>query len=240
MLSVRMQAVADMVSPGSRLADIGTDHGFVPIELVKSGRCPSAIAADVRSGPLSHAAANIEEAGLTEQIETRLSDGLDKIRPGEADSVIIAGMGGMLMMRILEDSLEMIRTLRELILQPQSDITEVRRWLHTHDMRIIREQIVYDMGKYYFVMKTVAGVDATYDEADDRYGRMLLQSGSNVLSEYLEHEKEKYRSIREQLSIQKDSDKSRGRLVEIDHLLEINDQAAGRNHLALSRKEDVS
>ena len=103
MLSIRMQAVADLVSDGMRIADIGTDHGFVPIALVSAGRCPYAVAADVRRGPLSHAAENIRKYGLSEVIETRLSDGLEKIKPGEADSIIIAGMGGMLMIRILEE-----------------------------------------------------------------------------------------------------------------------------------------
>ena len=103
MLSIRMRAVADLVTDGLRVADIGTDHGFVPIALVSEGRCPSAIAADVRSGPLSHAAENIRRQGLSDVIETRLSDGLKKIDPGEAEAVIIAGMGGMLMIRILDD-----------------------------------------------------------------------------------------------------------------------------------------
>lgn len=239
MLSVRMQAVADMVSPGSRLADIGTDHGFVPIELVRSGCCPCAIAADVRIGPLSHASANIAEYGLDDRIKTRLSDGLKNIRPGEADAVVIAGMGGMLMIRILEEGEETVRAVKELILQPQSDIPEVRKWLHKNDLCIIREQMVYDMGKYYFIMKAVNGKDVTYDEADDRYGRLLLEEGSEVLAAYLAAESEKYQSIRDGLNAQRTSEKGQRRLTEISDILKLNAAAMRKNEEALKRKGGV-
>ena len=87
---------------GSRLADIGTDHGYIPIALVQEGRIPSALAMDVGKGPLSRAREHIHSQGLDTYIETRLSDGLTELHEGEADTVLIAGMGGMLMKRILE------------------------------------------------------------------------------------------------------------------------------------------
>ena len=236
MLSIRMRAVADLVTDGLRVADIGTDHGFVPIALVSEGRCPSAIAADVRSGPLSHAAENIRKQGLSDVIETRLSDGLKKIDPGEAEAVIIAGMGGMLMIRILEDGQDVISAARELILQPQSDIPQVRRWLNVNGFHIICERIALDAGKYYFMMKAVPGKGPEYDAADEQYGYCLLNAGDRLLQKYLEEEAGKLKDIRQALIIQT-TEKSRQRLKEIDLLQQINFAAQERNQKALDRRD---
>ena len=236
MLSIRMKAVADLVSDGMRIADIGTDHGFVPIALVSEGRCPSAIAADVRRGPLSHADENIRKHGLSEVVETRLSDGLHNISPGEADAVIVAGMGGMLMIRILEEGSDVTACAKELILQPQSDIPQVRRWLQSHGFAIVRERIVLDAGKYYFIMKTVPGSAADMDAADAMYGPCLLKTGDLLLKSYLEDEARKLMDIREGLQAQT-GEKSRLRLQEIEDLLKLNRQAQERNRTALERKE---
>ena len=100
-LSKRLQAVADLVTPGSRLADVGTDHGYVPIWLYEQGIIPSAIAMDLREGPLNRAKENIAVHDLSDGITVRLSDGLEKLLSGEADSIVIAGMGGMLVKKIL-------------------------------------------------------------------------------------------------------------------------------------------
>ena len=102
-LSKRLEMIASFVKPGSRLADIGTDHGYIPIALTERGVILSALAMDVRKGPLERAREHIGEAGLAEQIETRLSDGLEKLKAGEADTVVIAGMGGELEIHILEE-----------------------------------------------------------------------------------------------------------------------------------------
>ena len=100
-LSKRLQAVAGFVSEGNRLVDVGTDHGYIPIYLVKTGKIPSAIAMDVKKGPLSRAEEHIGQAGLDAYIECRLSDGLRGLKPGEGESLLLAGMGGNLMIRIL-------------------------------------------------------------------------------------------------------------------------------------------
>lgn len=101
-LSKRMQRLASLVTEGNRLADVGTDHGYIPIALVQEGKIPHAIAMDVNAGPLSRAIEHIRESGLSTYIETRQSDGLAGLLPKEADTVLIAGMGGMLTVRILE------------------------------------------------------------------------------------------------------------------------------------------
>ena len=122
-ISRRLQAI------GSRLADVGTDHGYVPIYLMQSKRIVFAVASDVRPGPLARAKQNIEEAGLSDYIEVRLSDGLAALKKGEADTILIAGMGGPLMERILQERLETACAAAELILQPQSEIPAFRRFL---------------------------------------------------------------------------------------------------------------
>ncbi len=156
-ISERLQAVAELVSPGSRLADVGTDHGYVPIFLVRKGRIPSAVAMDINRGPLERARLHIRQYGLEGCIETRLSDGLAKLLPGEADSILIAGMGGMLTVRILESGREVLQAAKELILQPQSDIREVRLFLKKNGYRIEAENMVEEDGKFYPMMRAVQG-----------------------------------------------------------------------------------
>ena len=156
-LSIRMQAVADMVTPGGRIADIGTDHGYVPIYLVEQNKTDHAIAMDVRKGPLARAGENIVRFGCSDRIETRLSDGLAMLKPGEADTVIIAGMGGLLTIRILEAGLKVLQSVSECILQPQSDLDKVRQFLHQHGFQIVQEKMLIDEGKYYVVMRVLHG-----------------------------------------------------------------------------------
>lgn len=154
-LSKRLQAAADFVTPGNRVADIGTDHGFLPVYLVQSGRCPAAAAMDLREGPLKRAQEHIEEAGLAGRIQVRLSDGMQMLSEGEADSVVIAGMGGLTVIQILSEGLNLLPGLKELVLGPQSDIAKVRRWLREHNIYIDKEDLVLETGKFYPVLHAV-------------------------------------------------------------------------------------
>lgn len=183
-LSQRLDAVAMMVTEGNRLADIGTDHAFVPIFLAESGRIPSALAMDVNRGPLERAGAHIREHGLEERITTRLSDGLLSLKEGEADTVLIAGMGGALTVRILQHRRDLYREIRELILQPQSEIASVRRYLERSGWRIVRERMVFEDGKYYQMMRCIPGrMSLTGPEA--RFGPCLMRERPAVWMEYL-------------------------------------------------------
>ena len=152
-LSKRLQAVADMVDKGSKIADVGTDHGFVPIYLVGSGKVNQAIAMDVRKGPLDRARQNVAEYGLEDKIMLRLSDGLEKLSQGEADEMICAGMGGPLMVKILEEGNPREKRLKYLILEPQSDILCFRKYLRKNGYSIISEKFIEEDGKYYPVIK---------------------------------------------------------------------------------------
>lgn len=184
-LSKRMQRLALLVTEGNRLADVGTDHGYIPIALVQAGKIPSAIAMDVNQGPLARAGAHIREAGLATYIETRLSDGLHGLKAGEADTVLIAGMGGMLMARILEEGIQGPGMAEELILQPQSDLHRVREWLKGHGYRIETEDMVEEDGKYYSMLRAVPGQERRIRQAELYYGKAEAQRSPEVLRSYL-------------------------------------------------------
>lgn len=189
-LSKRLRAVAELVTPGYRIADIGTDHAYVPIWLVKEGRIPGAVAMDVNEGPLLRAREHIKEYGLEDKIRTRRSDGLRELEVHEADSMIAAGMGGALIIRILSQDPQKTALFKECILQPQSEIEKVRRFLIENQYVIEKESMVYEDGKYYPMIRAVPGKQERipYREEEYEYGRILLREKNAVLKEYLERE----------------------------------------------------
>lgn len=177
---------ASFVTPGNRLCDVGTDHAYIPIALVQEGTVPSALAMDVNEGPLERAKEHIREFRLESCIHTRLSDGVQALHPGEADSVLIAGMGGALTIKILSEGRQVLESVKELILQPQSELDKVRRYLAESGYSIEREEMVQEDGKYYTVMKAVVG-EMLYDrEIFYHYGKLLLEQRHPVLREYLQ------------------------------------------------------
>lgn len=202
-LSKRLQMNASCVTPGFRLADIGTDHGYIPIALVTEGVIPSALAMDVNQGPLNRALQHIQEYQLENYIGTRLSDGVRSLRPGEADSVLIAGMGGALTVRILTEGKEVLDTVKEIILQPQSEIAKVRRFLYDNGYQIVREDMILEERKYYTVMKAVHGEMRDYTDMDFAYGKLLLEQKHPVLRQYLEEQKVKLERLLRHLMEQK-------------------------------------
>lgn len=192
-LSKRLSAVASMVTEGNRLVDVGCDHGYLPLYLYLNKKIPSAIAMDVRPGPLSRAREHIAEYGLEKYIETRLSDGLSALSPGEGDTLTVAGMGGPLMERILMAKEEVRESFQELILQPQSDIPHFRRFLREIGWEIIEEEIVLEDGKFYPMMKAVRGEAQIIPEdmpytPEEAFGGLLLKKRHPVLKFYLERE----------------------------------------------------
>ena len=174
---MRLCAIAGMVTKGNRLADVGCDHGYLSIYLVEERIVPSAIAMDVRPGPLSRARENISRYGLEDYIETRLSDGLTKLEPGEGDTLVIAGMGGPLMERILNEGAKVREGFQELILQPQSDLPHFRHFLSEIGWEIVREEMIKEDGKFYPMMKAVrreSGEQFAYTEEEAWFGPLLL------------------------------------------------------------------
>ena len=150
----RLSLCADFVREGSRLADIGTDHGYLPIALCQSGKIPSAIACDINPLPLRSAEENIAKFGLSKMIKTRLSDGLKELAPNEVDDIVIAGMGGELIRDILSSAPWVKDEAKHLVLQPMTHHDDLIRWLYENGFDIERQAAVRDDGKAYTVLST--------------------------------------------------------------------------------------
>lgn len=221
-LSKRLMMLAEMVTPGNRVADVGCDHGFLSIYLVQKEISPCVLAMDVRKGPLAAASGHIESCGLGAYIKTRLSDGLESMTGAEADTIVCAGMGGRLMERILTKGMDKARGMKELILQPQSELREFRGFLRRSGFRITDEDAVYEEGKYYFAMKAVYTGEAAEKndtgEAEqdiyDEYGELLLRRKHPVLKQYLLFQRNVTVQLQERLAAES-SGRAAVRLAEI-------------------------
>ncbi|MBK6089967.1 class I SAM-dependent methyltransferase [Ruminococcus difficilis] len=150
----RLSLCADFVREGSRLADIGTDHGYLPIALCQIGKIPSAIACDINPLPLRSAEENIAKFGLSKMIKTRLSDGLKALALDEVDDIVIAGMGGELIRDILAAAPWVKDEAKHLVLQPMTHHDDLIRWLYENGFDIERQAAVRDDGKAYTVLST--------------------------------------------------------------------------------------
>ena len=187
-LSERLKAAYDMVTEGSVVADVGCDHAFLSIALVSSGKSPEAFACDVNEGPLEKAKEHITAAGLSEKIHPHLSDGRKGL-DSPVDSIVICGMGGSLVISILEQSIEKAKGARELILSPQSDIFKVRSYLRAHGFSLLEERAVTDAGKYYELMKVRPGGALTlwdrYGDFGLKYGPYLIEHRDKTLMDHI-------------------------------------------------------
>ena len=228
-----MKAVASMVTPDYVLADIGTDHGYVPISLVQRKKIPKAIAMDINKGPLQRAREHIAEFQLEEFIETRLSDGVKKLKVGEVDSILIAGMGGELVIHILSDGMEVCRSVKELILQPQSELDKVRRFLRENKYKIVDEDMVIEDGKYYPMMKVVPVEEDGFwrvipkeaIRACDMYGPLLLKNGNPSLRKFLVRQHKQLEKILKELEKLPESKKIAVRKQEVLEEISLNESA---------------
>jgi len=240
-LSKRLMAVAGMVYEGNYVVDVGTDHGYLPIWLVEKKRCPRALALDINAGPLEHAAKNILEQDLKDRIGTVLSDGLKAYEiPAEvangsfSSSLVIAGMGGGLMARILEEEPKKTESFFELVLAPQSEVQKVRYFLRTSGWKIADEDFVEDEGKFYPVIRAVKRYDTTSADAgetsqereytlEDYYGPILLGKALPDFVRFLSKERRQYSEILDRLA---DGNEERWR--EVEQLLIRNTKAMDR------------
>lgn len=232
-LSKRMKAVAGMVTPGNILADIGTDHGYVPIALLQREKVPSAIAMDINKGPLSRAYDNVVNNGLEDKIQTRLSDGVEALEPGEVDTILIAGMGGELIIKILTQGEIVCRSAKELVLQPQSDLAKVRKYLRLHNYRIVDEDMIFEDDKYYPMMKVIPvrendiweKLKPEVIDACDIYGPLLLSNGHPILRKYLVKQHKQLTGIVSKLKKQEQSEHIVKRIKEIEEEINYNESA---------------
>lgn len=204
-LSERLLHIAGQIRAGQTLADVGCDHGYLPIYLVQKGCMQRAIAMDINEGPLQRAVEHIEREALGAYIQTRQSDGLEKLSPGEADAVIIAGMGGNLTIDILTRGENLVRTLDQLILEPQSELAAVRAFLRENNYFVEAEDLVLEDGKYYPILRvlpkrssdvlTFSGESGLSPAVLDAYGHRLLAAHHPVLLSFLQKEKKQCEQI---------------------------------------------
>ena len=226
-LSVRLQAVADMVSKGRRVADIGCDHGYVSIYLYRQRQCERVIAMDVKKGPLERAKTNIERYGLSDYIDVRLSDGTAALNPGEADTLLMSGMGGRLTIRILEEGFVRLGRFEELVLQPQSELFVVRAFLRRQGIQIVDEQMVIDDGKFYTIIKAqpqdgddVEGQKRAYRQiVEDYFGPVLLKKRPEAFLLYLQKEAEKTKKLLQKVTKQERRDELQTYLSYVEEAL---------------------
>ena len=236
-LSNRLEMVVSFVKAGESAADIGTDHGHVPVELVRRGIVKRAYAMDVRKGPLSKAEENVAAAGLKEKIETRLSDGVRKLSVGEAETVIIAGMGGELVIHIMEDGRHVWDTVEQWVLSPHSEIHKVREWLECNGFVIVKEDMVFEDGKFYTILDVrkgenfrVAAADESREsdslserEKDYRYSKFLRTCKHPVFIAYLKDEEEKLLGLKANLEKQAaHSERAKESMREVEEKLAMN------------------
>ena len=185
-LAKRLAAIASYVPVGSVAADIGTDHAYLPVFLVEEGICARVIATDIKQGPYASALRRIEEAKLTGKIDLRLGNGLDVLQPGEADVLVLSGMGGNTIREILTAAPHVTETVRRLVLQPMADPGDLRTWLAANGWRISDESLVEDGGKIYIVIMAEPGREETRDPFLLELGPRLLEKKDPLLGRYAE------------------------------------------------------
>ena len=180
MISKRLELVASFVPQGAVLLDVGSDHAYLPIELVERGRIEGAIAGEVVVGPYQSAIKNVEAHGLEEKIQVRLANGLAAFEEVDQVSVItIAGMGGRLIATILEEGLQKLANVERLILQPNNREDDLRIWLENHGFQIVAESILEEAGKFYEILVVEAG-QMKLSASDVRFGPILSKEVSPV------------------------------------------------------------
>lgn len=225
-LSKRLTAVASLITVGNSVADIGTDHGYIPIYMAQNGLTEKAFAMDVNEGPLERAGDNIRKYCVENIVTTRLSDGLAGLNEGEADTIVIAGMGGLLTIRIITSHMSVAKSAKELILSPHSDVNLVRRFLADNNFCICDEQMVLEDEKFYFIMRVTVGNMAIASEEEALFGKILLDRRDATLLLYLQKEESKRLQILDKMC--KSGSQNEARIAELKKELVIIREAISR------------
>lgn len=195
-LSIRLNKIASMVEKCVRMADIGTDHAYIPIYLVENEVCESAIASDINNGPVEKAKQNVSHHKLDGKIDLRLGGGFSTIRPKEVECAVIAGMGGNLIRDIIEEGIDVFKELDYCIVQPVQNPEILREHIYKRGYKIIDEELCLEDNKFYEIMKI--RFDTDYEEVDPIYfeiSRKLIEKRHPLLNEYIKSKIEKYYNI---------------------------------------------
>ncbi|WP_027407350.1 class I SAM-dependent methyltransferase [Anaerovibrio sp. RM50] len=214
MLDDRLKAVAEFVPISDSVADIGTDHGYLAIELFKINNARRVIAADLNSGPCQAARRTISEAGFNESIAVRQGDGLAALTAGEVDTVCIAGMGGKLEADILEARPEVTDQLKCLVLQPQNGFEYLRGWLYDNNWLIEDEKLAKVDGRVYQIIKAVRGMAEPLNEAELILGPVLIKKRPELFTEHVQNNIAQLDKIRQ--GLQKGGSHTKEKLAEIE------------------------
>ncbi|MBW9155021.1 tRNA (adenine(22)-N(1))-methyltransferase [Clostridium tagluense] len=217
-LSIRLKAIVNMIEKCDSVIDVGTDHGYVPIYLVKNGVIKSAIASDINKGPVEKARNNITLNNLSAQISCRLGSGLSTVNNGEAQIAIIAGMGGNLIRDILEADLDLVKQFKYMILQPVQNAEVLREYLYITGYNIIDEEICNDDGKFYEIIKVKYDtkpiiLDSIYYEIS----KILLDKKDPVMQSFIEYKMQKYSKVYD--SLNDETILSKNRKIELYHVI---------------------
>lgn len=208
----RMQAVMNFVREGSRVVDVGADHGYLSIELIRSGRASKVIATEKNIHPLEAAIKNISAAGLDGVIKARLGDGLQVLTAGEVDTICIAGMGGALITKILDDAPEVVQSARSLILQPMNGVKKIRTWLAENGWTIIDEDLAESAGIIYEIICA----DKTFKPS-----KIFKRESSPLLPKFTTQRIEKLQRVLDEMSkspVARNSDKYLALQADVDAL----------------------
>jgi tRNA (adenine22-N1)-methyltransferase len=225
-LSNRLEAVANHIPQGARLADIGSDHAYLPCNVVKKGIVPSAVAGEVAEGPFLSALDQVKSEGLTESIAVRKGDGLEVIEPGEVDCITIAGMGGTLISNILERGKSRLKGVKRLILQPNVGSFAVRRWLIDQQWELINEEILKEDGKIYEILVAEKGQPLEpYQQMDQEqgilFGPFLMKAKTSIFIEKWDHEKKNWDRILRQLEGAVQNEDTAGKRLELEQKIKM-------------------
>ncbi|MGE5329673.1 MAG: tRNA (adenine(22)-N(1))-methyltransferase [Deltaproteobacteria bacterium] len=218
-LSSRLQCIANLIETCEAAADIGTDHAYLPIYLIHSQICKKVIACDVRNEPVKKAQRNVRKAGLADKIEVRLGNGLEVVKESEAESIIISGMGGTQITRILEGGQAIIRTFQSLILQPMTQHFELRNWLKNNNYEIVDEDLCKEDGRIYLILK-VDCKTKNQDGINIYFGNILFKKRHPLLAEYIKKYIKEFEDVKLEL-LSTNSAKLNKTLKEIEQKIEL-------------------
>lgn len=195
-LSLRLKTIASMVDECECVADIGTDHGYIPIYLIKSGVCKKAIASDINKGPVEKVKFNVGIEDLQDKVDCRLGGGLSTLKKGEAQGIVIAGMGGNLIRDIIEEKIDIFKNAEFAILQPVQNPEVLREYIYAKGYKIIDEELCIDENKFYEIIKikydnNIQAVDTIFYEV----GEKLLSKNHPLVKDYIEYKIERCEKI---------------------------------------------
>lgn len=213
-LSDRLKTIADFVPLNSIVGDIGTDHGYLPVYLIEKRISKKVIASDISKNSLEKIIQLVKLKGLEDKIDIRLGDGLEVFKQFEVDTLVIAGMGGLLIRDILDKNKEITDSIVNFILQPNMASKELREYLYENSFEIVDEKLVKEAGKFYEIIFAKRGKDYVEDDIYLEFGKRLFLNKDPLLKEYVQHKITMMESIIGEL-IATDSQKSRERYFEL-------------------------